>query len=108
MMLNVKTKLKQLGSDDVLVEQGEEWTVGKALLIAAMSPPEPTEKPYEAETHVLRWKIGSAIKAALDSTTSDGMVDVPLDLLVALKKDVCRRFSPIVAGQIMPYIEGST
>ena len=76
-------------------------TVGSVLVNCCLTPAE-QGKTYSGEKSAARYDAAIMFyRAKLDE-----VVEVPLDLVADLKKDILRLYAPIISGQMMPCLEG--
>jgi hypothetical protein len=80
------------------------WTVGLVLINAAVQPGDPTKPPRSRDEHMLRHMLAKQIHALKDKDGAD--IDVPLDLMMALRDDICRLYGSMIAGPMIALMEG--
>lgn len=76
------------------------------LINAVMSPPAPG-KSYTPSQQIERYDLGIAThkaRASCSAETAD--IEVSSAMAAALKDDICRMYAPVVAGQVLPMLDG--
>jgi hypothetical protein len=76
-------------------------TVATILVNCCLTPAE-QGRTYSGEKVAARYDIAIQLHRA----KIDDSIEVPLDLVADLKKDVLRLYAPIISGQMMPCLEG--
>jgi hypothetical protein len=80
------------------------WTVALVLLNAAVQPADNTKPPRSRDDHMMRHLLAKQIHALKDKEGAD--IDVPLDLMMPLRDDICRLYGSMIAGPMIAIIEG--
>lgn len=80
------------------------YTVAVVLVIAATCAP-PAGKIYERQEQIDRYQLGGRIRAAA-AHPSNTNLDLTASESVMLQNDICRLFGPILAGQVLPLLDG--
>lgn len=115
MNINIARTLSNLDGTPLLVDSNapadaqQIWTVGAVFITCLLSAPIPNQ-PYPPADNVARYQLALEIQNMLslirDGIEGDEEVAVTAEIAVKLKLDIARLFGPLVAGQVIPLLDG--
>lgn len=113
MKLNVLTVLNDITGKPIMApatpgQEAEPMVLADVLVNAVMAPPAPGQS-YTSAQQIERYDLGIAVHKARTSETGiedDNEVEVSSDMASALKNDIGRLYAPVVAGQVLPMLDG--
>lgn len=107
MKLKVNTVLRDIAGEALKVgtpEKSEDMTLAHILIQIALQAPPPGSKGYTPEEQVQRYHL------ALDSHKAKEVepheIEVNVKVAAQLREDIARSYGPIVAGQVLPMLDG--
>lgn len=80
------------------------YTVAVVLVVAATCAP-PAGKIYTKQEQIDRYQLGGRVRAAA-AHPSNNYIDLTASESVMLQDDITRLFGPILAGQVLPLLDG--
>jgi hypothetical protein len=105
MKLNVKKILIDLNGD--ALGGDSPMSLADVLTTALLSAPHPQGSVYPADQTVKRYDLALAINTARKAIMFDqAEVEITADIAALLKADINRLYGPIVAGQVLPMLDG--
>lgn len=112
MRIDVTIELKDF-TGSLLREGDKVWTVGEVLKAASMCAPiNSNQAPYSSDEQIKRYQFAFSIHNAEDRARGGRLdeesitVEVTAEMAAKLKIDIARLFGPIIAGQVLPLLDG--
>ena len=113
MKINIRTMIKDLKGENISnggtgPAPPAGWpplTYGDVFQQVLLSASYPQGSSYTPEQSVARYVLAIAVEKA-KSPDQDGEIEVSAEMAAILKVDVARSYGPIVAGQILPALDG--
>lgn len=108
MKIDVSKKILGLSGEDIPSSADKPDAPPLTLAIvftnALLAAPPQQGIPYAPEQTVARYGLALTIRDALKDDEPE--IDITADMAVLLKADVNRCYGPIVAGQVLPLLDG--
>ncbi len=98
MKINIKLVLCDLDNVALKDETGKPLTLGHVLNVCALSAPS-IGQTYTQDIQVKRYQLAISL-------SKEDEVDIDAATAAILKEDVARLYGPIVAGQVLPMLDG--
>lgn len=110
MKINVRTIFKDMKGNDILSQlQGNgapiPLTFAEVLQQTLLAQAHPPGSTYTPDQSVKRYLLATEIEKAT-SPDSSGEIEIDASMASTLQNDIPRHWGPIVAGQIVPALDG--
>lgn len=111
MKLNVLTVLNDITGKPIMApatpgQEAEPMVLADVLVNAVMAPPAPGHS-YTSAQQIERYDLGIAVHKARIAERGDSIeVEISSQMATSLKDDIGRLYAPVVAGQVLPMLDG--
>lgn len=115
MQIDVSTVLKGIDGEPLPLEQqnpalppdpdAKKMTLGDILAFVLLAPPA-HGKTYSQHQQVARYDLAITIHKARTLAEFGAVVEIDATMAADLKSDIARMYAPIIAGQVLPILDG--